>query len=49
MSDYAKISQVGNEYLGQSEPASTFVEASQLTKAGCRVEIEAIAVKEEGF
>ena len=45
MNDFPKISAVRNKYLKNSEPVSTLVEVSKLVKPGCRVEIEAIAVK----
>ena len=41
--DFAVISPIRNEYLGQSEPVSTFLEVSGFVKPGCKIEIEVIA------
>lgn len=46
MNDFSKISAVRNKYFKNSEPVSTLVEVKRLVKDGCRVEIEAIAVKQ---
>jgi 2-iminobutanoate/2-iminopropanoate deaminase len=48
MDDFAEISKVRNKYFKNSEPVSTLVEVKKLVKAGCRVEIEVMAVKEKG-
>ncbi len=48
MAEFPKISKIRNKYLGDSKPASTLVEVSRLVKDGCRVEIEAIAIREQG-
>ncbi len=45
MNDFPKISVVRNKYFKNSEPVSTLVEVKRLVKVGCRVEIEAIAIK----
>lgn len=47
MNDFAKISAVRNKYFKTAEPVSTLVEVKKLVKDGCRVEIEAIAVKQK--
>lgn len=47
MEDFPKISQVRNKYFKDAEPVSTLVEVNKLVKEGCRVEIEAIAVKQK--
>ena len=44
MADFPKISAVRNQFLKNSEPASSLVEVSKLVKEGCVVEIEVIAV-----
>lgn len=48
MSDFPKISEVRNKYFKNAEPVSTLVEVKSLVKEGCRLEIEAIAVKQKG-
>ena len=45
MNDFPQISAVRNKYFKNSEPVSTLVEVKRLVKVGCRVEIEAIAIK----
>lgn len=47
MNDFPKISAVRNKYFKNAEPVSTLVEVNKLVKDGCRVEIEAIAVKQK--
>jgi len=48
MNDFSKISAVRNKYFKNAEPVSTLVEVKKLVKEGCRVEIEVIAVKQNG-
>ena len=43
ISEYPAVSEIRNEYLAVSRPASTLVEVSALVKPGCRIEIDAIA------
>lgn len=45
INDFSKISPIRNKYFKNSEPASTLVEVSKLVKAGCKIEVEVIAVK----
>lgn len=45
MNDFQKISPIRNKFLGESKPVSTLVEVSKLVKEGCKIEIEATAVK----
>lgn len=45
MKDFAEISKIRNKYFKNSEPVSTLVEVSRLVKEGCKVEIEAIAIR----
>ena len=45
MNDFAEVSPVRNKYLEKSRPVRTLVEVSALTKPGCRIEIEATAIK----
>lgn len=47
INDFPKISPVRNKYFQKAEPVSTLLEVSKLVKPGCRVEIEAIAVKQK--
>jgi 2-iminobutanoate/2-iminopropanoate deaminase len=47
MNDFSKISPIRNKYLKNAEAVSTLVEVSKLVKDGCKVEIEAIAVKQK--
>ena len=47
INDFDKISPVRNKYLAKAEAVSTLVEVSKLVKDGCKIEIEAIAVKEK--
>ncbi|MBI3559832.1 RidA family protein [Candidatus Gottesmanbacteria bacterium] len=47
MNDFVKVSPVRNKYFKRSEPVSTLVEVNKLVKEGCKVEIEAIAVKKK--
>ncbi|MFH1833260.1 MAG: RidA family protein [Candidatus Levyibacteriota bacterium] len=45
MNYFPKISKVRNQYLKNSEPVSTLIEVNRLAKEGCKIEIEAIAIK----
>lgn len=45
MKDFPEISKIRNKYFKDAEPVSTLVEVSKLVKEGCKIEIEAIAVK----
>jgi enamine deaminase RidA (YjgF/YER057c/UK114 family) len=45
MPDFEKFSAVRNRFLAQSKPVSTLLEVKGLAKAGCCVEIEAVAMK----
>lgn len=45
INDFSKVSPIRNEYLGKSKPVSTLLEVSSLVRIGCKVEIEAIAIK----
>ena len=45
INDFSKVSPIRNEYLGKSKPVSTLLEVSSLVRNGCKVEIEAIAIK----
>jgi len=45
MNDFSKISKIRDQYLKNSEPASTLVEVKKLVKDGCRIEVEVIAIK----
>lgn len=47
MNDFSKISPVRNKYFKKAAPVSTLVEVNKLVKDGCKVEIEAIAVKKK--
>ena len=47
MNDFAAISKIRNQYFNKAEPVSTIVEVKNLVKSGCKVEIEAIAVKKK--
>jgi 2-iminobutanoate/2-iminopropanoate deaminase len=47
MKDFSKISAIRNKYFKKAEPVSTLVEVKNLVKAGCRVEIEAVAIKKK--
>lgn len=47
MNDFAEISEIRNKYFKNAEPASTLVEVKKLVKEGCKIEIEAIAVKQK--
>lgn len=44
INDFARISPIRNEYLGQSKPVSTLLQVSALVKAGCKIEVEVMAV-----
>lgn len=45
--DFSKVSPIRNKYFSKSKPVSTLVEVSSLVKAGCKIEIEVIAIKEK--
>ena len=45
MADFAKVSEVRNEFLGSALPVSTLVEVGALVHAGLRVEIDGIAIR----
>ena len=42
--DFSHVSPIRNEYFGESKPVSTLLEVSALVKAGCKIEIEVIAI-----
>jgi len=43
--DFSKVSAIRNRYFADSRPVSTLVAVSALAKAGCKVEVEVIAIK----
>jgi 2-iminobutanoate/2-iminopropanoate deaminase len=43
--DLPKVSKIRNRVLGDVRPASTLVAVSRLAKEGCKIEIDAIAVR----
>ena len=48
ISDFGKVSPIRNEFFAESEPVSTLVEVSSLVHPGCKIEIEVVAVVENG-
>jgi reactive intermediate/imine deaminase len=42
--DFAKVSPIRNEYLGDAKPASTLVQVAALLHPGCKIAIDAIAI-----
>lgn len=46
--DYAKVSNIRNQYFSGSRPASTLVEVSSLVNKACKIEVEAVAVAGAG-
>jgi reactive intermediate/imine deaminase len=48
MGDFDVVSPIRDEYLAESQPASTLVEVSALVREGCKIEIEVIAISEAG-
>lgn len=45
MPDYPKYTVVRDRYFSETKPASTLLEVKRLAREGCRVEIEAVAMK----
>ena len=45
MGDLPKVSKIRDRVLGDVRPASTLVEVSRLAREGCKVEIDAVAVR----
>lgn len=45
ISRFKEISAVRNKYFANSKPVSTMVQVSKLSKEGCDIEIEVIAIK----
>jgi enamine deaminase RidA (YjgF/YER057c/UK114 family) len=45
MPDFPKFSEVRNRFFAESRPVSTLLEVKGLSREGCCVEIEAVAVK----
>jgi len=47
MSKFSEFSAIRDQYLAESKPASTLVEISKLSKEGCDIEIEVVAIKQK--
>ena len=47
MSDFEKFSVVRNKYLGNIKPAATTIGISDTVTDGCKIEIDAIAIKKK--
>lgn len=46
--DYAKVSNIRNQYFSRSKPTSTLVEVSSLVHKACKIEVEVIAIAGAG-
>jgi reactive intermediate/imine deaminase len=47
ISEFEEFSKIRNKYLKNAKPAATTVEISATAFAGCRIEIDAIAIKKK--
>lgn len=48
ISKFKEISEIRNRYFEKAKPVSTLIEISNTVKEGCDIEIEVIAIKENG-
>ncbi len=47
MSEFEKVSAIRNKYVLNSQPAATTIGISATVSKGCRIEVDAIAVKKK--
>lgn len=43
--DFGVVSPIRDEFFATSEPVSTLLEVSNLVKAGCKIEVEVVAIR----